>query len=98
MRRFRRTVVSLLVWLTAAATVVAATPRFVCRCQKCCCYDRFCTSQGEQRQCCKGRDSEPVAGCCCGRAPETSSADPNSKQVSGPGCTKALVQQHWLSI
>jgi hypothetical protein len=97
MRRFRRTLLSLLIWLTAGASLVAGTPRLVCACDKCSCA--CCPSENEEHKCCMNASNrEPVAPCCqCARS---STAHPNGggPQVQGPHCVKSLVKPQWLSM
>jgi hypothetical protein len=54
MRRLRRLSLTLLVWLTAAATLVAGTPRLVCTCPN-----------GRVKPYCFG-SADSKTGCCCG--------------------------------
>jgi hypothetical protein len=70
MRRVRKTVTAILVWVTAASSLIGSTPHFTCRCpdgtvkpfctgqatpgSSCCCNGKGCCSTG-------GGDG----GCCC---------------------------------
>ncbi len=94
MLQFRRTALSLLVWLTAVATLVGGTPRFTCRCpngevKPFCVGMSFGTAKANQKKsecCCNG-------GCCSSgiqgrnpsREPGASCCGDHHDQASGAG-------------
>src|SRR5438552_288534 len=53
MRRFRKMVTAILVWATAASSLIGSTPHIVCRCP-----------DGTVKQFCSGQAS-PESSCCC---------------------------------
>jgi hypothetical protein len=73
MRQLRKTVLTLLVWATAASILVANTPHYVCRCPN-----------GQVKEFCLGVVSEESTCCCSG---ETSSSKSNSASCCQGGST-----------
>lgn len=81
MRRLRRTSLTVLVWLTAAMTLVACAPRFPCQCPNgrvklfcigmmakksgCCCDGECCTKTDSVSPIEKKSTSEPEASTSC---------------------------------
>jgi hypothetical protein len=93
MRRLRKTCVAVLVWLTAASTLIANTPHFVCRCpngqvkpfclgsvsteSSCCCHGKCCSSSGSTE-----------GGCCTAKAP------PEKQEKHGSCCSRKSTRQN----
>jgi len=104
MHRLRKLPLTLLVWLTAAMTVAAGTPRFVCGCPKlqsvrfankpteCCCGGR-CRAGS-----CPYCEGDPLvrrarASTCCGKESRaTSGAQKATPSLSTCCCTKSPAQ------
>ena len=73
MRRFRKTVTALLVWVSVASSLFGSTPHFVCRCpdgtvklfcsgqcsseSPCCCNGKSCCSTSDGNSSCKNSSS-----------------------------------------
>jgi hypothetical protein len=81
MYQLRRLSLAVLVWLTAAMTLVASTPHFSCRCPDgrvkpfcfglpskkamCCCNGSCCAPDVECGKTCCSNQNAPARSCCC---------------------------------
>jgi hypothetical protein len=78
MRYLRKTVLTFLVWATAASTLVSSTPHYVCRCPNgqvkefcfgvvskkstCCCSGQSCCAKSNKESCCQGGRTSDAKG------------------------------------
>jgi hypothetical protein len=102
MIRLRRTLLAVLVWLTAATTLVAGVPHFDCLCPNgdrkpfclglaskatSCCCGGACCGTGGGASCCQAQAS------CCSHHKATSAKRPSNKhyQIGRTGCQRSLV-------
>src|ERR1700694_5540233 len=113
MRRFRKIALASAVWATAAMTLAARTPHFVCRCADGS-VKLFCLGVGSQvaGTCCRGGpvrtaccgNSSSAAGakskcCCCHKATRSSTKVPTpGLQVREHGCSRTLAQAAVLYV
>lgn len=100
MRWFRKAALTGVVWATAAMTLVAGTPHFVCRCAngaiKPFCLGLVSPATGSccggcpGKACDAGNTSKP--SCCCHKAHARKATDAVGPQVQRQGCTRTLAQ------
>jgi|GEM_PF-6339520 len=94
MRWLRKALLHSLVWLTAAATLLAGTPQLQCRCPSGGAKAACVVSPVAVDACCccskAPDDQDPPPSCC--HAPQLPQNDGNGTAFRHDGCQKALVQ------